>query len=243
MLFCQGCPWRCVYCHNPHLIPASVAPKYEWNQILDFLRRRVGLLDAVVFSGGEPTLQDGLVDAMRTVKRMGFSIGLHTAGLYPEKFTKILPLLDWVGIDVKAPFERYGPITGTLGNGEKVRESLRLLVESGVDHECRTTVHPSLFTAEELAALSASLFALGARRYVLQAFRPHGCRDATLAAADEAAVVRFIDQVVALAPRVERRGVRTPDIQSVVGGVPQSAATRAQWMAGVRAHSGRRGTG
>ena len=207
VLFCQGCPWSCVYCHNPHLIPADAPPQREWSAILEFLRRRDGLLDAIVFSGGEPTLQPGLADAMREVRRLRFRIGLHTAGAYPERLAEVLPLVDWVGFDVKAPFERYDRINGVPGSGAKARESLRLLIESGVDHECRTTVHPSLFDAPQLAALSESLFAAGARRHVLQAFRAAGCRDEALsAAANAAATTRLLEQAAALSPRVERRG-------------------------------------
>ena len=207
VLFCQGCPWSCVYCHNPHLIPADAPPGRDWTSTLNFLRRRVGLLDAVVFSGGEPTLQAGLADAMNDVRRMGFQIGLHTAGPYPERLAEVLLLLDWVGFDVKAPFERYDRISGVPGSGAKARESLRLLVASGVEHECRTTIHPSLFTAPQLAELSESLFAFGVRRHVLQAFRAAGCRDEALnAAADEGAVARLLEQANALSPRAEQRG-------------------------------------
>ncbi len=207
MLFCQGCPWSCVYCHNPHLIPSdAVASSRPWEEALSFLRRRVGLLDAVVFSGGEPTLQDGLADAMRDVQRLGFQIGLHTAGAYPERLAEVLPLLDWVGLDVKAPFERYDAINGAPGSGAKALASLRLIVESGVEHECRTTVHPALFTEPELRALSESLFALGARRHVLQAFRAAGCRDESLnASADAPALSRLLSGAVASSPRVELR--------------------------------------
>jgi pyruvate formate lyase activating enzyme len=182
-------------------------PKFQWAQILNFLDRRAGLLDAVVFSGGEPTLQDGLADAINDVKRLGFLIGLHTAGAYPEKLAEVLPLIDWVGLDVKAPFERYDVVNGAIGSGAKVLESLRLITQSGVDHECRTTVHPSLFSAQELAELSKSLFALGARRHVFQAFRAAGCRDEALtSAANEAAVARLLAEAAALSPRTQTRG-------------------------------------
>ena len=188
------------------MIPADSPQERDWILTLDFLRRRVGLLDAVVFSGGEPTLQSGLAGAIGDVKRLGFQIGLHTAGPYPERLAEVLPLIDWVGFDVKAPFESYERIGGAPGSGARARESLRLLLESGVDHECRTTVHPSLFTAPELAELSKSLFSSGARRHVLQAFRAAGCRDETLNAADGAGVAGLIERAVALSPRAERRG-------------------------------------
>lgn len=207
VLFCQGCPWACVYCHNPHLMAADAPAGTDWDSVRGFLRRRAGLLDAVVFSGGEPTLQSGLAGAMREVRAMGFRIGLHTAGPYPERLAEVLPLVDWAGFDVKARFEDYDRISGVPGSGDKARESLRLLVESGVDHECRTTVHPSLFTAPELAELSESLVAAGARRHVLQGFRAAGCRDGELnSAADAAAVSRLLEEAAALSPRAERRG-------------------------------------
>lgn len=161
-----------------------------------------------MFSGGEPTLQDGLADAMREVKAMGFKIGLHTGGGYPEKLGAVLPLADWVGLDIKGPFERYDAVNGVPGSGAKARESLHLIVETGVDHECRTTVHPALISEGELVALSRTLFALGARQHVLQAFRPDGCRDAALLAShDPVALSRLLQAAAAASPRVELRGV------------------------------------
>lgn len=208
MLFLQGCPWRCSYCHNPHLIPADAGPERGWGAALGFLRGRVGLLDAVVFSGGEPTLQDGLAEAMGEVKAMGFKIGLHTGGGYPEKLRAVLPLVDWAGLDVKAPFSRYEAVSGAPGSGAKAEASLRLIVESGVDHECRTTVHPALFAEDELISLSSSLFERGARKHVLQAFRPDGCRDeALIASHDPLALSRLLERAAAASPRVEIRGL------------------------------------
>jgi len=174
VLFLQGCPWRCSYCHNPHLLSADTHPRIAWESALEFLRRRAGLLDAVVFSGGEPTLQDGLPAAMREVKAMGFLIGLHTAGAYPGKLAAVLPLVDWVGLDVKAPFDRYEAVNGAPGSGASALASLRLVVASGVEHECRTTVDPDLISEEEFAALTEAVLALGARRPVRQVCRPPG---------------------------------------------------------------------
>src|SRR5215831_3439565 len=85
VVFCQGCPWRCGYCHNPHLLPARGSGGIAWSDVLAFLQRRAGLLDAVVFSGGEPLAQATLANAMRGVRRLGFRIGLHTGGAYPAR--------------------------------------------------------------------------------------------------------------------------------------------------------------
>lgn len=141
VVFCQGCPWRCRYCHNPHLLPADAPPAMAWDEVVYFLGRRRGLLDAVVFSGGEPTLQDGLAEAARAVKALGFKVGLHTADMYPERLRELLPLFDWVGMDIKAPFADYEQITSVAGSGAKARVSARWILDSGVDYEFRTTVH------------------------------------------------------------------------------------------------------
>ncbi len=105
MVYCQGCPWRCSYCHNPHLLPGRAAAGIAWSEVLEFLERRRGLLDAVVFSGGEPTAQPGLARAMHAAKTLGYRIGLHSAGMFPRRFAEVLPLVDWVGYDAKAPFD------------------------------------------------------------------------------------------------------------------------------------------
>ncbi len=144
VLFCRGCPWRCGYCHNKHLREPAAEGNVHWEEILSFLRSRAGLLDAVVFSGGEPTLQPGLAEAVREVKALGFKVGLHTAGAFPERLAMILPQLDWVGMDLKAPFEEYEAVTAVPGSGEAARESADLVRRSGVAHRFRTTLDPYL---------------------------------------------------------------------------------------------------
>ena len=180
VVFCQGCPWRCGYCHNPGLIPARGDSEIPWTDVLSFLRRRRGLLDAVVFSGGEPTAQAGLVDAVREVRALGFKIGLHTGGMYAQRLAEVLPLVDWVGLDVKAPFADYARITGAAGSGERALAGLRQVLASGVDHEIRTTVHPALLGDAAVIGLAHGLADLGVKRYVIQAFRSQGCQDDNL---------------------------------------------------------------
>ncbi len=140
--------------------------------MLAFLERRRGLLDAVVFSGGEPTAQPGLAQAMRAAKALGYRIGLHSAGIYPRRFADVLPLADWVGFDAKAPFDAsYERITGARASAEAALESARLLLASGVDCEFRTTWHAGFLDLTELERLTRTLADLGVRRYALQEFR------------------------------------------------------------------------
>jgi len=180
VVFCQGCPWRCGYCHNPHLLPARGAGEITWSDIVLFLRRREGLLDAVVFSGGEPLAQAGLGDAMRRVRKMGFRVGLHTGGAYPSRLAEVLALVDWVGFDIKTQFWDYPLVTAVRGSGSRALASARILLASGVAHEFRTTVHPRQITPSTLLQLAETLAEEGVRNYALQEFRRRGCADVIL---------------------------------------------------------------
>lgn len=172
VVFCQGCPWRCPYCHNPHLLDRTGEDLLTWQEVREFLHRRRGLLDGVVFSGGEPTAQASLLEAIEEVKAMGFLVGLHTAGPHPARLAALLPLLDWVALDIKAPFDEYKKTTRVAGSGDKARQSARLILEAGVPHEFRTTVYPGTLDEADLLAMAKDLLAMGVRKYVLQKYRP-----------------------------------------------------------------------
>jgi len=154
----------------------------QWPGVMGFLQRRQGLLDAVVFSGGEPTLQHGLRQAMTEVRGLGFKVGLHTGGAYPARLGELLPLSSWVGMDIKSAFKDYDHVTGTPASGKKARDSAELLLASGVPYEFRTTVHPLYHSADSLLRLAGELQQMGAKHFVLQEFRPQGCADATVSA-------------------------------------------------------------
>jgi pyruvate formate lyase activating enzyme len=138
VVFCQGCAWRCGYCHNPELRPARGRQEIAWRDVIAFLERRRGLLDAVVFSGGEPTQQPGLAPAMRAVKSLGFLVGLHTAGIVPRRLAQVLPLADWVAMDAKARFADHERVTQVPGSGRRARLSADLIRASGVDCQLHT---------------------------------------------------------------------------------------------------------
>ena len=171
VIFCQGCPWRCGYCHNTHLMPRQSDTPIKWKEVIGFLESRRGLLDAVVFSGGEPTMQADLYGAMLAVKKLGFKIDLHTAGAYPEVLDKVLPLTEWVGVDLKAPFEEYERITGVPGSGEAARKSAELVRRSGVPHQFRTTLDPCLRQNGRIEAMQQMVAAWG-EELVLQRMNP-----------------------------------------------------------------------
>ncbi len=171
IIFCQGCPLKCVYCHNPDLMPACGRRRIEWRDIHKHLVRRAGLLDALVFSGGEPLMQSALPAAMSAAKKLGYKIGLHTSGIAPERLREVLPLLDWVGFDVKAPFDRYETITGVAGSGEKARQSLTLLAAAEIPTEVRTTIWPGHVDTNELREITSDVKQMGIQSFAVQEAR------------------------------------------------------------------------
>ena len=181
VLFLQGCPWRCGYCHNPHLVPARRDPEensreHAWDDVLAFLRSRRGLLDGVVFSGGEPTAQPGLADAIREVRALGFAIGLHTGGAYPRRLASVLPLVDWVGFDAKAPRRATATSPASKAAAPWRAKASACCARPACAFEVRTTVHPALTPPGALLELADELASRDVRTWVLQPFRPVGLR-------------------------------------------------------------------
>lgn len=182
VVFVQGCPWRCGYCHNPHLQERTPHSPLPWRDVLSLLERRIGLIDAVVFSGGEPTMDPCLADALRETRELGFKTGLHSGGTHPERLESVLPLLDWVGFDVKAGFADYERITRVRDSGAPALRGLQAVLASGVAHECRTTAHPAMLPEADISRLAHLLAGMGVQDYALQVFRPQGCNDDALKA-------------------------------------------------------------
>ena len=180
VLYTQGCAWRCRYCHNSHLWSFHSDSIIPFRKVLHFLENRKGLLDGVVFCGGEPTAHESLLAAIQTVKEMGFQVALHTTGMYPDRLREVLKSCDWVGMDIKAPFRSYQKITQTEQSGTRPLESVDVVLESGVEHEFRTTVHPALLSKEDVLEIARELRNRGAKHFALQAFQPKGCPDETL---------------------------------------------------------------
>jgi len=174
VVFLQGCPWRCPFCYNTPLQKIGAETDFVWSKFVEFLERRKGILDAVVFSGGEPLVQECLAEAMRQVKEMGFTIALHTGGYRPEKLAEVLPLVDWIGFDIKAPFveEHYQRAIGSKTPLKNILASLDMLLQSGKSFECRTTCDPRLLGIEDIYTIARDLKAKGVKEYHLQKYRP-----------------------------------------------------------------------
>lgn len=201
VVFMQGCPWRCPFCHNTALQNILAETNIVWKKFIDFLVQRRGILDAVVFSGGEPLVQAGLLDAIKEVKSLGYMVGLHTGGYFPQRFQEILSEIDWVGFDIKAPLEekKYKEITGGIADVEKVKESLKILTESGKSFECRTTCDPRFLSVEDIYIIADTLEQMGVQEYYLQKYRPiesdkETTEESCLALVENASLLKYLNE-------------------------------------------------
>lgn len=173
VIFTQGCNFRCPYCHNPELVlPELFEKEIPLNEIMEFLKFRKEKLDGVVVTGGEPTLQADLSEVLRDIKNLGYSIKLDTNGTNPEVIKELIDkkLIDYIAMDIKAPFEKYDELSGIESDINKIKQSIRVIMISGIDYEFRTTVVKYLLTEKDVELLKSEFS--NAKRYVLKDFNP-----------------------------------------------------------------------
>lgn len=181
VLFTRGCPWKCRYCHNDSLrFQGECMP---WEEIETFLRERVGFLDGVVISGGEPTLHPELCSLLAWIRELGYAVAIHTNGFYPNMLSSILRknLADYVAMDIKAPPAAYDRITQTENACIEVSRSISIILGSGIDYEFRTTWHPLVLSENELMETLRTAAKSGVKKYYLQQFHSKGVSDTELA--------------------------------------------------------------
>lgn len=171
VIFFQGCPLRCPFCHNPNLQPTETSETLSWEDIISFLKERKKRLDGVVLSGGEPLIQSDILDVVKEIKSLGFQVALHTSGVYPKKLEEILPYLDWIGLDVKAPSHKYHLLTGKDKIHPLVLDSLKLIKEKDIPFEVRTTLDPRYLTIDDVFNLADEIKSVGIQTYALQKYR------------------------------------------------------------------------
>ncbi len=177
VIFTGGCNFRCPYCHNPCLVfdPES-QPLIRESQIMSFLESRVGKLDGVVISGGEPTLQPELPEFAVKVKNLGFAIKIDTNGSTPDIVISMLKagLIDAMGVDYKGPAEIYNIVARSKipDLAARVHKLLQYVADHHVPIDVRTTVHRELLSFDKLKEMRDELDALGIRQWTLQQFNP-----------------------------------------------------------------------
>jgi pyruvate formate lyase activating enzyme len=173
-VFTSGCNFRCPYCHNPELVLPELIkdqPQIAEKDILDFLKERQGLLQALCITGGEPTLQPDLISFLKKVKDLGYLIKLDSNGSNPKILQEIIKkkLVDYLAMDVKTIPQKYHLVTLGQVPLENILESINLIKESDIDYEFRTTVAPEIVTKEDIFQIVDLI--KPAQAYFLQVFK------------------------------------------------------------------------
>ena len=157
IVFTQGCNFKCSYCHNPELVyPNMYQLPIPEEQVFAFLESRRNQLDAVVITGGEPTLQSDLIEFIKKVKAMGFLVKLDTNGSNPKVLEQIInqKLVDFIAMDIKAPFDKYNLVCCVPINIENIKTSIELIKNSGIDFLFRTTYDKSKLFDEDIQTMT-----------------------------------------------------------------------------------------
>jgi len=192
VLFLRGCPIRCAYCSNPNLQEVGDG-EYDPEKGFQWLQSRVGKLEAVVFSGGEALMQgDAVIEYMRRIRSLGFLIGLHTNGFYPETLMRAADTVDWAGIDYKATREKYPDLSGQGIAFDHMIKSIDAWIAAGKPCEVRTTCDPRFVTKSDLLAIARDAAARGVKNFAVQKYIPH-FEDKAHPATDAAARNQFFN--------------------------------------------------
>ena len=210
-IFTGGCDLRCPFCHNASLaLPERERDVIGHDELMAFLKKRVGILDGVAVTGGEPLLHAGIEGLLSEIKALGYAVKLDTNGTFPERLRRIVEsgLADRVAMDVKAAPENYARVTGVPGlDMGPVRESAGCLMSCGVDYEFRTTAVKGLHTRDDFEGIAKWI--AGAREYYIQGFKDSGDLIAAqgLGAFTEPEMRQLADIVRPKVPSVRLRGV------------------------------------
>jgi pyruvate formate lyase activating enzyme len=171
-IFVGNCNFRCGYCHNPELVLnyASI-PTMDEKEIFDFLEQKKKWIDGVCISGGEPTIYHDLADFCAKLKQKGFLVKLDTNGTNPSVIRELIDkkLVDYIAMDIKTSLNKYDEAAGVKVNKEKIKETVKILMQGTVDFEFRTTAVPDFFDESDAKAVGEWL--KGAKKFLLQQFR------------------------------------------------------------------------
>ena len=173
IVFSQGCNFRCPYCYNPELVDPDLYKEcLSEDEVFSFLAKRKGKLDAVTITGGEPTIQNELIEFIKRVRKIGYLIKIDTNGSHPEVMEKLISkkLIDYIAMDVKGPLRKYRTITRSQIHEDEIKQCIEIIMESGMPYEFRTTVLKKLL--EESDILEIGKLIKNARLYFLQHFIP-----------------------------------------------------------------------
>jgi pyruvate formate lyase activating enzyme len=165
-----GCNFRCPFCYNRELVLGNVEEISE-QEIFSFLKKRKGMLEALVITGGEPLMNNDITDFIENVKKMKYLVKIDTNGMYPEKLEELIDknLLDYVSMDVKAPKNKYDKLSGVKTDLDKIEKSIDIIKNSKIDYEFKTTFVPDLLEKRDIIQIAKWLD--GSKKYFLQQFK------------------------------------------------------------------------
>lgn len=213
-LFTAGCNFRCPFCHNSDLVIYAKNVNYiPFDEILDYLNKRKGMLDAVVITGGEPTLMPDLKEKLYEIKKLGYKIKLDTNGTNPDIVKELvdLKLIDYVAMDIKNSYEGYSKTIGLESyDSNKILESINYLLSGEVDYEFRTTLVKEFHSDEDIKNIAKMI--QGAKRYYLQEFKNSGhCIESSLHEVPLNDAMRFKSILLPYIKEVKLRGYEIDD--------------------------------
>jgi len=170
IIWTVGCDFRCPFCYNKDIVLGNVEQITE-DEVLTFLKKRFDMLEGLVITGGEPLMQEDIVEFAEKIKEIGYLIKIDTNGMYPDKLKELIDkkLVDYIAMDVKAPKKKYEMLTGVKTDIKKIEKSIDLIKNSNIDYEFRTTIVPDLLTKKDIIEIGKWL--KSSKKFYLQQFK------------------------------------------------------------------------
>lgn len=209
-VFTVGCSFRCGFCHNPELVIKSQFPalnKLE-EEFFEHLAKRVGKLEGVCITGGEPTIQPDIVEFIRKIKEMGFLVKLDSNGTRPDVLRKVIKekLVDFIAMDIKSSPENYDKAVGLKADIDRIKLSVEMIMSSGLPYEFRTTVVPGIHSEEDFVRIAKWI--KGAKSYYLQEYREMRTLDPEMSEITKGKKLDLKKIKASMDPYIENVGIR-----------------------------------
>ena len=174
-IFLAGCNFKCGYCYNSDLVfDTGKGPTIPDEELIEFLESRKNILEGVCITGGEPTLDKGLVTLIKKIKKLGYCVKLDTNGSNPEVIKELLEerLVDYIAMDIKASLDSYDEVTSVKVNKQNIKRSIEIIKNSQIEYEFRTTAIPDIINENEIKKILELI--KGSKKYFIQQFKPDG---------------------------------------------------------------------